>query len=230
MGLKIKETGLSLRPYEKCLLNGPESLNDEELLAVIIRCGTKEEDSVALSKRVLSSCGSKQGLLNVVDMTLKDLMKIKGIGKVKAIQIKCIAELSRRISKCCYSKGLSFRTAESVAMYYMEDLRHLKKECLMALFLDSACQYIKDVKVSVGTVNASLASPREVLIEALRYEAVNIILVHNHPSGNPMPSADDIAMTKAVYEAGEMIGIHLIDHIIIGDNKYISLREQEMIS
>lgn len=226
----MKETSAALRPYEKCLKNGPESLSDEELLAVIIRCGTRDEDSVSLSKRVLSIMNPDNGILNIMDIPLEDLVKIKGIGNVKAIQIKCIGELSKRIARSQRAVKSSFVTAEAVADYYMETMRHLKREKLMALMLDSACNYVKEYVVSVGTVNTSIASPREIFIEALRAEAVNIILVHNHPSGNPAPSREDIQITAMLRKAGEIIGISIIDHIIIGDNKFISFREKGIIS
>lgn len=227
--MKIKETSATLRPYEKCLKNGPESLSDEELLAVIIRCGTKDEDSVSLSKRILSYNNPDNGILNIMYLTMEDLIKIKGIGNVKAIQVKCIGELSKRIAKSQRAVKNSFTTAKDVADYYMETMRHLKREKLMALMLDSSCNYVKEYEVSVGTVNSSLASPREIFIEALHADAVNIILVHNHPSGNPAPSTEDIRMTSRLKQAGEIIGICIIDHIIIGDNKFISFRENGII-
>lgn len=227
--MKMKETSTALRPYEKCLKNGPESLSDEELLAVIIRCGTKEEDSVSLSKRILSYDNPDNGILNIMDISMEELVKIKGIGNVKAIQIKCIGELSKRIARSRRAVKNSFTTAVDVADYFMETMRHLKREKLMALMLDSACNYVKEYEVSVGTVNTSIASPREIFIEALRVNAVNIILVHNHPSGNPSPSSEDVRITSTLMKAGELIGIHIIDHIIIGDNRFISFREQGII-
>ena len=227
--MKIKETSIALRPYEKCLKNGPESLSDEELLAVIIRCGTREEDSVALSRRILSTSNPDNGILNIMDISLEELVKIKGVGRVKAIQVKCIGELSKRIAKSRRAVRSTFTTAGDVAEYYMESMRHLKREKLVALMLDSACNYVKEYEVSLGTVNASVASPREIFIEALRAQAVHIILVHNHPSGNPMPSNEDVAITEKIVEAGEIIGIRIIDHIIIGDNTFISFREKGII-
>lgn len=227
--MKMKETSTALRPYEKCLKNGPESLSDEELLAVIIRCGTKEEDSVALSRRILSTANPDNGILNIMDISMEELVKIKGVGKVKAIQVKCIGELSKRIAKSRRAVRSTFTTATDVAEYYMESMRHLKREKLVALMLDSACNYVKEYEVSLGTVNASVASPREIFIEALRAQAVHVILVHNHPSGNPTPSNEDVAITDKIVKAGEIIGIGIIDHIIIGDNTFISFREKGII-
>lgn len=228
--MTMKEKSESLRPYEKCLLKGAQTLSDEELLAVIIRCGTKNENSVALAERVLSLGAQGGGLLNIMDLSVKDLMKVRGIGKVKAVQVKCIGELSRRIVKCSHNRQMKFDSAQSVADYYMEDMRYLKREKIMALMLDTACHYVGEYEVSLGTVNTSLISPREIFIEALKCEAVNIILVHNHPSGNPEPSSEDIVMTGNIGSIGKFIGIGIIDHIIIGDNTYISLRDKGIIN
>ncbi len=228
--MTIKEKNKDLRPYEKCLDKGAGSLSDEELLAVIIRCGTRNENSIALAERILSMGTPANGLLNIMELSVKDLMKIKGIGKVKAVQIKCIGELSRRIVRCSHQHRRKFDTAQDVAGYYMEDMRYLKREKIMALMLDTACQYIGEYEVSLGTVNSSLVSPREIFIEALKSEAVNIILVHNHPSGNPNPSQEDIFMTENIGRIGKFIGIEIIDHIIIGDNTFISLKEKGIIN
>lgn len=228
--MTIKEKSEVLRPYEKCLAKGAETLSDEELLAVIIRCGTRNENSVALAERILSMGTTGGGLLNIMDFSVKDLMKIRGIGKVKAVQIKCIGELSRRIVRCSRGRRMKFDSAQAVADYYMEDMRYLKREKIMALMVDTACQYVGEYEVSLGTVNTSLVSPREIFIEALKCEAVNIILVHNHPSGNPEPSSEDVVMTTNIGNIGKFIGIGIIDHIIIGDNTYISLREKGIIN
>lgn len=228
--MTIKEKNKDLRPYEKCLCKGAESLSDEELLAVIIRCGTRNENSVALAERILSMGSPANGLLNIMELSVRDLMKIRGIGKVKAVQIKCIGELSRRIARCSHTLRRKFDTAQAVADYYMEEMRYLKREKIMALMLDTACQYLGEYEVSLGTVNTSLASPREIFIEALKAEAVNIILVHNHPSGNPSPSREDIGMTENIGRIGKFIGIEIIDHIIIGDNTFISLKEKGIMN
>ncbi len=228
--MKIKETCAALRPYEKCMAYGPQILSDEELLAVIIRCGTREEDSVSLSRRILSLGKPDNGILNIVELSIKDLLKIKGIGKVKAVQIKCIAELSMRISSKSRSIRNTFVNASAVAACYMESMRHLKYEKLIAVMLDSACHYLSEFEVSRGTVNSSIASPREIFIEAMRVEAVNIILLHNHPSGDPTPSREDVNMTRNMIEAGNLIGIHIIDHVVIGDNRYISFCENDLLN
>jgi DNA repair protein RadC len=162
-------------------------------------------------------------------MSISDLMKIRGVGTVKAVQIKCIAELSRRIARAQAVPTLSFTNPSSIAAYYMEEMRHQEQEILRVLMLNTRSVLIHEEVISKGTVRASLISPREIFISALRHRAVSIILLHNHPSGVPDPSNEDILLTKRVMEAGHMIGIELLDHIIIGDMQAFSMREQGII-
>lgn len=226
----IKDMRPEQRPDEKFLLHGPDALSDAELLAIILRTGSLEESSVSLADRILHpETDSESGILSIFDYELEDLRKIHGIGKVKALQIKAVIELSKRIAMTKASKELSFHDPESIANYYMELLRHSRQEQIILVLLDSACNKIKDLVLSVGTVNSSVYSSREILIEALRCNAVNVILLHNHPSGNPSPSSYDLESTKQVKEACRMIGIHLIDHIIIGDCSYFSFCEEELL-
>jgi len=221
--LQIKNMPESERPYEKCEKSGVSVLSDAELLAVIIKTGTKNMRSIDLAQHILTLCERKGGLGFISRLSLQELMKIKGIGKVKAIQILCAAELSRRIAKSGAVSGTDFTSPDAVAAFYMEDLRHCAQEHLVLMLLDTKNRLIKDMVLTKGTVNSTIMHPREIFIEALKYEAVQMILVHNHPSGDPSPSREDIQMTKDVAEIGKMIGIPLIDHIIIGDNMYESL-------
>lgn len=225
----IKALPQNLQPDEKFLAAGPLHLSDSELLAIILRTGTKGLSSVALSDHILNLPGSYQGLLGLHHLSLEQLMQLKGIGKVKALQIKCIGELSRRIAKSAAGRKLDFRNPQSIASYYMEDLRHQEQEMLLCIMLDTKNAFLGDDMISKGTVNASLISPREIFLSALRYHAVNIIIIHNHPSGNPEPSVEDIQITKRIQSAGELIGIQLLDHIIIGDQKYISFCEENLL-
>lgn len=218
------------RPDEKFLAFGPEALTDAELLAIILRTGSLEESSVDLAERILHpENGEESTILTIFDYEIEDLKKIKGIGKVKALQIKAVIELSRRISMTRAGKTLSFSSPTSIADYYMELLRHCRQEKIILVLLDSACHKIKDLVLSIGTVNSSLYSPREVLIEALRYNAVSVILLHNHPSGNPNPSQDDIQATLKIQSACETVGLQLLDHIIIGDKDYYSFCEEDLL-
>ncbi|MCI6018188.1 MAG: DNA repair protein RadC [Clostridiales bacterium] len=221
--LQIKNMPESERPYEKCLKLGVSSLSDAELLAVIIKTGTKNMRSTDLASHILNLCEKKGGIGFLSRLSIHELTKIKGIGKVKAIQIVCAAELSKRIAKSSASQDISFTSPEAVASFYMEDLRHFTQEHLILLMLDTKNRRIKDILITKGTINSTIMHPREIFIEALKHEAVNIILVHNHPSGDPTPSKADIQMTRQVAKIGDMIGIPLIDHVIIGDNIYESL-------
>ena len=217
-------------PYEKFLKLGPGSLTESELLAIILRTGTREKNAIQLAEEILSLSGTtREGLLGLYDIPLKKLLEVKGIGEVKAVKIKCIAELAMRINCASARKGLIVHQPSTVAQYFMEKLRHRKKECVVVACLDAKGQMIKEVELSSGSVKMSLISPRDVFLEALRYEAVNIILIHNHPSGDPTPSQSDYTVTKYVEEMGQKLDIPLLDHIIIGDNCYMSFKEENYL-
>lgn len=225
--MKMKDIPNDDRPYERCLREGPEVLSDSELLAIIIRTGSREDNSLELASKVLALNYPKEGILGLLHLSLPELMSVKGIGKVKGAQLLCIGELSRRIWKRkMMEQKLVFRTPQAVADYYQEDMRHQQQEQFHVMMFNSKQVLIRDVLLSKGTVNASLASPREIMIEALRYQAVSLILVHNHPSGDPEPSKEDIALTRKIMEVGALIGIPVLDHIIIGDNSFVSLKER----
>ena len=162
--------------------------------------------------------------------TLDDFMGIKGVGKVKGVQLLCIGELSKRIWKRKASEhALYFGHPEEISDYYMEDMRHLEQEEIRVMFLNTKQAMIRDQIMARGTVNASVMTPREVLIEGLRCRAVSMVLVHNHPSGDPTPSRADMLLTKRLKEAGELVGITLIDHVVIGDRRYLSFREENLM-
>ena len=182
----MKDIPNAERPYEKCLKQGAEALSDAELLAVLLRTGTKGENVLALAKRLLYEDGGA-GLLGIHQFSFQSLMKLKGIGKVKAVQILCLSELAKRLSKASVEPRLRFSSSQSVAEYYMEDLRHRNQEVMKLLLLNSKAELIDETNISKGTVNASLVTPRELFVEALKKEAVSMILLHNHPSGDPTP-------------------------------------------
>lgn len=217
------------RPYEKFNRLGVHALSDEELLAVILRTGSSKEDALHLAYRILHSNKEYCGLLTLNHLTLEELKKLHGIGQVKATQLLCMSEITRRMAKATRKDGIHLSSPDSVASYYMEDMRHLTTEQIMLVLLDSKSKILDEQIISRGTVNASLLTPREIFIYALKHGAVNIILLHNHPSGDPSPSAEDLVATKRVREAGVLIGIRLMDHLIIGDNRYISLKEQGLL-
>ncbi|MBP5305564.1 MAG: DNA repair protein RadC [Lachnospiraceae bacterium] len=214
------------KPYEKVLKNGAESLSDAEALAVILRTGYKDLDVLTLARNVLKKAGGS--LIGIHDLTIEELTGIKGIGKVKAIELKCIAELSIRMSSTAKETALVASSSSVIAERYMERMRHLNVEKVYALFLDSKLKLIKEVIVCSGTVNSSYLPEREILSLALKADAVNLVLLHNHPSGDPTPSSSDISSTLSVAKAGELIGIRLLDHIVIGDKKYISMKDMDL--
>ena len=213
-------------PYEKFRQLGPQSLTESELLAIILRTGTRDKSALQLAEEVLQlSKYPREGLLGLYDVSLEELMAIKGIGMVKAVKLKCLTELTMRMSRSCAKSKLCFKNPATVADYFMEKLRHLDTECVILVSLDAKGELLKEKKLSDGSVRMSMISPREIFLEALKNKAVNVILVHNHPSGDPTPSRADIEMTQIVHEMGEMMDIPLLDHIIIGDNQYASFRE-----
>lgn len=217
-------------PYEKFLRLGSSALTEAELLAIIIRTGTKEDTPVDLGRKILALPSVREnGLNGLHHVTVKELMSIKGIGEVKAVKLKCLAELSMRMAMAVAKKDLQFDKPSSVAEYYMEKLRHEKKERVLLLLLDYGSRLIEEVVLSVGTAHTSLLSPREVFITALKAEAAYIILLHNHPSGDPTPSKQDRNITDEIRQIGDMVDIPLIDHIIIGDNKYMSFKEAGLL-
>ena len=230
--VRIEELSPEDRPYEKCLKYGVSALTDRELLAVIIRSGIRGCSSLELAGQVLLTASERtgSGLCGMIRLSLAELMRLEGIGKVRAIQIQCIGELSRRIAASQARSHLSFNDPATIADYYMETLRHEDQEIVMIMMLDTKMHRIAETMVSKGTVNASVVSPREIMIEALRMHAVNVILIHNHPSGDPEPSEPDLLLTSQVSEAGAIVGIRLLDHIIIGDQCYVSLKEEGLLS
>ena len=222
-----KKTGPAQElPYERFLRFGPESLTEAELLAIIIRTGTREKNALQVAEEVLGLARyPKEGLLGLYDVTLDELQGIAGIGEVKAVKLKCLTELSMRMSAAKASSGLRFTSSGQVAAYFMEKLRHRETECVILVCLDAKGQMLCERKLSEGSVNMSLISSREIFLAALDGRAVNILLVHNHPSGDPTPSRADKVLTVNVRESGEKMGIPLLDHIVIGDNRYVSFKE-----
>jgi len=210
-------------PYEKFKSFGPGALTDEELLGIIIRVGTKDKDSVQVATQLLEGF-PEHNLLGLYQTSWQDLMQYPGIGEVKAIQLKCISEMAMRMSRTQAEKKLNFNNPDTVSNYYMETLRHEKKEKVILILLNQQLKFLSDVVLSVGTINKSLISPREVFVHALKENATQFMLLHNHPSGDPTPSQSDIQITKQIISLSNIMDLPLIDHIIIGDNRYVSLR------
>lgn len=223
----VKELPDTERPYEKCYEKGAEYLSDAELLAVILRTGTNGIRSVELAQNILNR--QESGLLNLYDLSKEELMDIPGIGKVKAIQLKCIAELAKRMSRLSLKEKVTLKDAKTVAEYYMEQMRHETKEILMVSLFTNKGRLITEEVISVGTISSSVVSPREIFYTAIIHNAAYLIMLHNHPSGDPTPSANDRKVTRRMNECGQYMNIRLADHIIIGDNSYYSFRENGLL-
>ncbi|MCI8586217.1 MAG: DNA repair protein RadC [Lachnospiraceae bacterium] len=215
------------RPYERCMRHGAGQLSDRELLAVLLRTGAKGRTVLELAGELLKLVPEREGFTGLRRMSLEELSAVKGIGKVKAVQLKCVLELARRMAREESGAGIYFKTPASVAEYYMEDMRHKEQEVLLLLMLDQKGRLLREKYIFKGTVNASMISPREIFLEALSSRAVQIILLHNHPSGDASPSKEDRNVTRRIQEAGRLLGITLTDHIIIGERTYVSFREEQ---
>ena len=217
------------RPYERCIRHGVQSLSNRDLLAVILRTGAKGRNVLELAGDLLKLVPEREGFTGIRRLSLDELSKVKGIGKVKAVQLKCLLEIARRMAREEAGEGTHFTSLSAVANYYMEDLRHEEQEVLLLLMLNQRGRLIKERYMFKGTVNASVISPREIFVEALAARAVQIILLHNHPSGDASPSQEDLNVTRRIKEAGQLLGIALTDHIIIGEHAYVSLREEHYL-
>ncbi|MFE3972829.1 MULTISPECIES: DNA repair protein RadC [unclassified Peribacillus] len=211
------------RPRERFLQDGPQSLSNQELLALLLRTGSKEESVLQLSGRLINSF---KGLRLLKEASVEELTVIKGIGEAKAIQILASVELGRRINKLNDQDRYVIRSPEDGANYCMEEMRFLSQEHFVCLYLNTKNQVLQKTTVFIGSLNASIVHPREVFKEAFRRSAASIICLHNHPSGDPSPSREDIEVTKRLVECGKIIGIEVLDHIIIGEHKYVSLKEK----
>ncbi|WP_445669150.1 RadC family protein [Niallia sp. FSL W8-0635] len=211
------------RPRERFIKQGPESLANHELIAILIQTGSKNESVLTLANKLLIHF---DGLRLLKDASLDELKAIKGIGTAKAIQLMAAIELGRRVSNLEFTDRYCIRSPEDAAKYMMNEMRFLSQEHFVCLYLNTKNQVMHKQVVFIGSLNASIVHPREVYKEAFRRSAASIICLHNHPSGDPSPSREDIEVTKRLVECGKIIGIDLLDHIIIGENKFISLKEK----
>lgn len=223
--MKIKELPLSERPYEKLEKYGAESLSNAELLAIIIKTGTKEESSISIAQRILNLNKSvrTENLRFLQEIAIEEFMQIKGIGKVKALQLKAICELTKRISRPIDNKKSIIRTPKDVANLLMPELKYEKREVAKVLILNIKNVVLRIVDISLGGSNFACIEPKDVLSEAIKMQAPKIILIHNHPSGDVTPSQGDYRVTDRIFDAAQLLGIELLDHIILGDENYESL-------
>ena len=214
--MKIKDISQEQRPRER--LKAGQILNDAELLALLLGSGVKGESAIDMGNRLIS----ENGIDKINFLSLQELMKIKGIGLAKASRLVAAFELSKRVSSGRICEKI-VKNPSDIASHYIEKLRDLKKEHFIAVFLDSKNKIIKDEVISIGTLNSSLVHPREVFKEAIKCSANSVILVHNHPSGNVEPSDEDYRVNKVLVETGNLVGIKVLDHLVVGDEKWVSI-------
>ncbi|HLQ73364.1 MAG TPA: DNA repair protein RadC [Bacillota bacterium] len=219
----IKDVPKEERPRERLLNMGARYLSNKELLAILLVSGTRDESVMQLSNRLLMHF---EGLNYLSEATIEELTTIRGIGVAKGVMLLAAIELGKRMSEYKPEDRLTIRSPEDGANYVMEEMRHLKQEHFVALFLNTKNEVIKRKTIFIGSLNTSVVHPRELFREAVKRSSASIICLHNHPSGDPTPSNEDIHVTKRLSEAGKVIGIEVLDHIIIGDRKFISLKEK----
>ena len=225
--LGIKDLPPAERPREKMAKYGASALSATELLAVLISSGNSNDSAISLAARVLSI--DPKGLRGLSNVQPEELMKIKGIGQASAGRITAALELGRRLASAPPAEKIEVKDAKAVADIFMGDMRHLQQEKLQVLMLNTKGEFMAREDVSLGGVYSAFAGPREIFANAVRKGAYGVIIAHNHPSGDPSPSSDDLALTRQLAAAGKVLGIELLDHIIIGDGSFVSLRQQGVI-
>ncbi|UFT97923.1 DNA repair protein RadC [Radiobacillus kanasensis] len=223
LNITLKDVPKQDRPRERLLELGPKTLSNQELLAILLGTGSKEESVVALAQRILMHF---EGLSLLKDCTIEELTAIKGIGTAKGVLILSAIELGKRMHQFKVEDRYVIRSPEDGADFIMEEMRNLNQEHFVCIFLNTKNQVLHRQTIFIGSLNASIVHPREVFREAVKRSAASIICAHNHPSGDPSPSQEDIHVTKRLVECGKMIGIELLDHLVIGDRKFVSLKEK----
>lgn len=223
---KISELHIADRPRERLIHQGAESLSNQELIAILLRSGTRQESVLQVANRVLAFFDRIQDMQHA---TIEEMTSVKGIGEAKAVQLLAAVELGKRLTRKQSTERYVIRSPEDAAAYLMPDMSNLNQEHFVVLFLNVKNEVLHSRTIFIGSLNSSIVHPREVFREAVKRSAASIICAHNHPSGNPAPSPEDIEVTKRLAEAGRIVGIDLLDHIIIGDHKFLSLKEGDFI-
>jgi DNA repair protein RadC len=211
------------RPRERLIRHGPEVLSDAQLLAILLRSGRKKSSAVEMAHHLLRQFG---GLAALIQVSVSELCSVKGIGPAKAAQIMASLELGRRSLAQPLHTGLRALSSRDVFLHYHPLLRDMKKELFKLLLFDGKNRLLKDITISTGSLSLNIVHPREVFKSAVRESAAAVILVHNHPSGDPTPSPEDRELTKRLAKAGGIMGIKVLDHIVIGDGRYFSFADQ----
>lgn len=224
-GKSVKHWPEDERPRERLVAHGPASLSDAQLLAIIIRNGRAGRSAVDLGRELLERFGSLAG---IEQAGIKEICAVPGIGPAKAAEIKAAIELGRRYQKPSLA-GASFCSSGDIAAYYRPRMKDLKKEMFRCALLDTKNKLIREEVISVGSLSASIVHPRDAFKPAVRESAAAVIFIHNHPSGDIKPSQEDILLTRRLVQAGEVLGIQVLDHIIIGDGEHFSFRDNGMI-
>ena len=225
MSIKIKQLPETERPYEKMELYGEKALSNAELLAIIIKSGTKDESSVTIAQKLLNLNPNPENnnLDFLREITLEELMKIKGIGKVKAIQIKAVSELAIRMTTPTNYQKIKIKRPEDIGNLLMEEMRLEKQEIVKLIILNNRNEIIRIKNVALGGINSVNMSIKDILSEPIKMQAPKIILVHNHPSGNAEPSQADLEVTRKIFEVTQLFNIELLDHIVIGNRSFTSI-------
>jgi DNA repair protein RadC len=218
----IREMPEDERPRERLLKYGPEALSNAELLAIILRTGTQKENIINLCSRIFSEYSIKQ----LSQANISKLTEIHGIGNAKAAQIAAVFELARKLEGFSDEPRRKIRSPADVYSLLYPRMREQKRERLVALLLDTKNQVLREEVISIGSLNANIVHPREVFKAALMESCASVILSHNHPSGDPTPSREDIAVTEKLIEGGKLLGIDVLDHVVIGEGRYVSLKDE----
>jgi len=224
--LTIKDLPTDERPRERLVKYGAEALSNAELLAIILRVGTQQYSAIGMAEHLLSRF---EGLKGIASAGIEDLSEIKGLGTAKATQIKAMVELGKRLASSTGPSRATIRSPQDAADILMPELRDQPQERFKAIFLNNKTEVLKVRTITIGSMDCSMITPRELFREGLSGNCASVIIAHNHPSGDPMPSKEDIDVSKRLVQAGQMIGIEVLDHVIIGDGRWISLKERGLM-
>lgn len=218
----IREMPEDERPRERLVKYGPEALSNSELLAIILRTGSQKENVINMCSRIFSEYSLKQ----LSQANIRQLTQIHGIGAAKAAQIAAVFELARKLEGFTDEPKRKIRSPADVYSLLYPRMREQKRERLVALLMDTKNHVLREEVISIGSLNANIVHPREVFKAALMESCASVILSHNHPSGDPTPSREDIAVTEKLVEGGKLLGIDVLDHVVIGDGRYVSLKDE----